>query len=335
MDEVDNLQDLFSLALVNRAAYTAFKTDELELMKATVRKVSPPAWELRQASEVPWDALTLPGGQSLAAGLYFRHYARDLCYVAGIKFLLEDYCLGILSEDLRTGLRDPSSTQAGELDAAVWRVWTFCHLFGNRKDREHDTLGQQQWLRGEGVGTAGLPPVCQTSPDPADFNTALFAPHEGFAQGNSGGLSQRQLMHMLEVWTSMGVLLDFLRKETRRARRTGLFEGAAPPQPRKDSKEEVRMLHFVLTLGPAAVLELAPLGPNTDPDIAFGRAACNGWTHWTDSPVGASRSEFLSGVVRSMLRSRCASDEIAMPPREILLLTILHLVHALWPFNSQ
>ncbi|KAL3471456.1 hypothetical protein BJX99DRAFT_250466 [Aspergillus californicus] len=301
MEMVDNLEDLFSLALVNKAAYAAFKANELALMKATVRKTSPPAWELRQASELPWNPETSPGGQSLAATLYFRHYTRDLCYLAGIKFLLEYHCLPLLSEDLVIGLRDPFSMQGGEVDAAVWRVWTFCHLFGNRKDREQDIVGQKQWLCGKGSG-GDLPPVCQTSPDPSDFNTVLFTPFEGFAQGNIGGLSQRQLLHMLEIWTVMGALLGFLRKETRRARRNGLFESVDPAP--ETPQEEVKMLRdwldFVLTLGPAAVLELAPLGPRTDPDIAFGRASSNGWTHWTPPSANAPRSDFLAGVVRGI-----------------------------------
>ncbi|KAL4908778.1 hypothetical protein BDW74DRAFT_174010 [Aspergillus multicolor] len=43
MQEVGELPDLFSLALVNRASYLAFKSDELRLMKSTVKKISSPA----------------------------------------------------------------------------------------------------------------------------------------------------------------------------------------------------------------------------------------------------------------------------------------------------
>ncbi|KAL6238796.1 hypothetical protein BDW75DRAFT_251978 [Aspergillus navahoensis] len=268
MREVDNLPDLFSLALVNKASYLA--------------------------------------NQAFAANIYLRHYTWDLMHLAKLKFLLQDHCEPFLSRDMVVGLRDPYDHRAERVDAAIWRVWTFCHLFGNRKARENDFQGQSRWLRGQQItGALELPQVCRTSPDPADFNTVLFSPPEGFAKGNPAtGLSRQQLLDMVDIWIAMGALLDFLRKQTRLARQHGVFDAAGTPP--KTPKEEVHMLrawlNFILTLGPAAVLELAPAGPNSDPAGAFSRAKANGWTQWAPPPPKAPGSNFLVGIVRSMLR---------------------------------
>ncbi|KAL4925987.1 uncharacterized protein BDV17DRAFT_293969 [Aspergillus undulatus] len=302
---VDDLSDLFSLALVIHATYTAFKSKELALTKSTLLRNSPPAWELREVTEMPWNSRSSPGCQSLAVSLYIRHYNRDLCHLAAIKSLLETHCQPLLSKPIIDGLRNPHSLEAAEVDAAIWRVFTFCHLFGNRKEREQDIQGQQQWLRGEGQSVEiDLPPICQTTPDPADFNTVLFTPPSGFAQGNPGGLSRRQLLNILDIWIAMGALLDFLRQETERARRYGLFDCAVPAI--RSPKQEVQALRswldFIPTLGPAAILELAPLGSKSDPDVAFARASSNGWTNWVPSSLRDPRANFLIRAVRSVLR---------------------------------
>ncbi|KAL4812880.1 hypothetical protein BDW67DRAFT_178350 [Aspergillus spinulosporus] len=281
MQEVDDLPDLFSLALVNKASYLAFKSDEL-------------------------------GNQAFAANLYLRHYTWDLMHLANIKFLLQDHCEPLLSKDMVVGLRDPYDPRAERVDAAIWRVWTFCQLFGNRKDRENDFQGQSRWLRGQRTtGALELPQVCRTSPDPADFNTVLFSPPDGFAQGNPvTGLSRQQLLDMVDIWIAMGQLMNCLRKQTRLARQHGVFDSAEIPP--KTTKEELHMLRawldFILTLGPVAVLELAPAGPNSDPARAFSRAKANGWTQWSPPPLKAPRSNFLVGIIRSMLRTMPDND---------------------------
>ncbi|KAL4983939.1 hypothetical protein BDW68DRAFT_193965 [Aspergillus falconensis] len=306
MREVDDLPELFSLALVNKASYLAFKSDELGLMKSTLKKISPSAWELREIKEASCYT-EKPGSQAFAANLYLRHYTWDLMRLANIKFLLQDHCEPLLSKDMVVGLRDPYDRRAERVNAAIWRVWTFCHLFGNRKDREDDFQGQSRWLRGQRTtGALELPQVCRTSPDPADFNTVLFSPPDGFAQGNPvTGLSRQQLLDMVDIWIAMGALLDFLRKQTRLARQHGVFDAAGTPP--KAPREEVHMLRawldFILTLGPAAVFELAPAGPNSDPAQAFSRAKANGWTQWSPPPPKAPGSNFLVGIVRSMLRT--------------------------------
>ncbi|KAL4800776.1 hypothetical protein BDV19DRAFT_352123 [Aspergillus venezuelensis] len=302
---VDELSDLFSLALVNRETYTVFKLNELGFIKRTLRRCSPPAWELREITEVPYNPQSPAGCQALAASLYIRHHTRDVCHLAAIKFLLENHCRPLFSQPVLDGLRNPHSPEAAEVDAAIWRVFTFCHLFGNRKEREEDIHGQRLWLLGERLSVeADLPPICRTMPEPADFNTVLFNPPSGFAQGNAGGLSRRQLLNMVDIWIAMGTLLDFLRQETERARRYGLFDEVYPRI--QTPKQEVRALRswldFIPTLGPAAVLELAPLGPRSDPDVAFARASSNGWTNWSPPSAGSPRSTFLIGAVRSVLR---------------------------------
>lgn len=241
MQEVDDLPDLFSLALVNKASYLAFKSDELGLMKGTLKKISPPAWELREIKETGSDT-EKPGNQAFAAKLYLRHYTWDLMHLADIKFLLQDHCGPLLNKDMVAGLRDPYDPRAERVDAAIWRVWTFCQLFGNRKARENDFQGQSRWLRGQRTtGALELPQVFRTSPDPADFNTVLFSPPDGFAQGNPAtGLSRQQLLDMVDIWVAMGQLMDCLRKQTRLARQHGVFDSAETPS--NTAKEELHML---------------------------------------------------------------------------------------------
>ncbi|KAL4759317.1 uncharacterized protein BDW70DRAFT_151735 [Aspergillus foveolatus] len=119
------------------------------------------------------------------------------------------------------------------------------------------------------------------------------------------GLSRQQLLDMVDFWVAMGQLMDCLPKQIRLARQHGVFDSAETPP--NTTKEELHMLRawldFILTLGPAAVLELAPAGPNLDPARLFSRAKANEWTQWSPPPLKAPRSNFLVGIVRSMLRT--------------------------------
>lgn len=261
LQEVDNLVDLFSLAVVNRAAYKAFKGHELPLIKSTLWKMSPAAWELRELSEVRWDKAPYTGGQSLAATLYIRHCTMDLINHAQIKFLLYDHTRFVLREDTLAAMRDGRSSRAVEIDEAIWRVWTFCHLFGNHKNRENDYEGQVRWLRGDCLvedDERDLPALCATSPDPNDFNTVLFSPPKGFAAGNRGPLSETQLRDMIEIWTAMASLLDFLRDETGLARRFGVFEGLDIRE--GDRRLEKQALSMLLSLSPyTSAFDRAPM----------------------------------------------------------------------------
>ncbi|KAE8384184.1 hypothetical protein BDV23DRAFT_177251 [Aspergillus alliaceus] len=278
MLQVNCFKELFSLARVNRAAYQAFKAHELLLIKTVLWKVSPPAWELRQISEVmPRSSQQDPGSQSLAASLYLRHYARDLYILVRIKFLIRTYCRAILSNKTVTALDNPGSDEDTAIDDTIWRVWTFCYLFGSQKGREWDLAGQVQWLRGETFGS-DLPLVCCTSPDPSDIQMVSFIPPEGFAYGNRGPLLETQVQDMVEIWTAMHALLDFLRVDTLHARQHSVFDGfdIALRDIQREQSILNMWLEYILTLGPAAVLELVPDGTSSDPGTAFAQAASYG-----------------------------------------------------------
>ncbi|RAQ73391.1 hypothetical protein COH20_005033 [Aspergillus flavus] len=292
--EVNCLEDLFSMALVNREAYQVFKENELQLMQATLWKVSPPAWELLQVSEPHWDRGLLASSRSAAASFYLRHYARNLYNLTRIKFLILDHCQTVLRPDTISELRDPYS-RLDTVDAAIYRVWTFCQLFGCQKGREWDIDGQIRWLRGDTVG-ADLPSICNTSPDANDVNNVLFIPPDGFAQGNQGPLSQSQLRDMMEIWTAMAALLDFLRDETSRARSVGVFDNA--PVTAGDIQQERLML------------KLAPSGPYSDPETAFRRASSQGWTDWVPPTPGSHSSGFLTGAIQTLLETSTCPPEI-------------------------
>lgn len=325
LQEASTLQDLFAMALVNRAAYHTFKDHELALIRATLWKMSPEAWELRQVSEVSPGMGRLAGDQSLMASLYLRHYARDMHTLVKLKILFYIHCQSVLRAETVGALLNPYHPRTAEIDAAIWRTWTFCQLFGNRKEREYDLNGQRSWLQGETI-TETLPPICLTCPDPNDTNTVLFAPPDGFAEGNYGHLSTTQLRDMVEVWTGMAALLDFLRDETHRARRYGIFDTV--PIALGDTRRERQILRmfaflsllsslcsysthittgawidFLLTLGPLAVLTVAPCGLKTDPEVAFFRAKFHGWTEWQPPVPSTARSTFLTDVISCMMRS--------------------------------
>ncbi|KAE8384477.1 hypothetical protein BDV23DRAFT_177029 [Aspergillus alliaceus] len=195
--EVNCLEDLFSMALANREAYKALKGNELLPIK------------LLEVSMTYWDRGPLAGSQSLAASLYPWHYTPNIYNLIRIKFLILDHCQTIVRLDTIAVLHDPYSGLRSAVDAAIWRVWTFCLLFGCQKGRDAD-----------------LPSIRCTSPDANYASSVLFILPAGFAQGNQGPLSQSQIRNIVEIWTAVAVLLGFLQDGTGRARSIGIFDKA-------------------------------------------------------------------------------------------------------------
>ncbi|KAJ6160651.1 hypothetical protein N7470_004047 [Penicillium chermesinum] len=136
-------------------------------------------------------------------------------------------------------------------------------------------------------------------PGPFHTNGVLFEPPEGFAKGNHGGLTPKELYDMTEIWTCLGVLVQPLHGKCIEARRVGIFDGIDVPE--NDPVREETVLEewtsYILTLGMSAVLAISPFTPNQTPATILERAKAVGLTKWHLTEAGTTRSSFLKEAV--------------------------------------
>lgn len=229
MQNLDSLEDLFTTAILNRGFYQVFKKHELELIKNTLFRMSPAAWELRQMSP-PWgpechDATGMDAPvPEYTPSLYLNYYSRDLYTMVALKSLILVRCESFLRQDTVNALAGLDEARAAEIDEAFWRVWTFCRIFGCGKNREDDIKGQMDWLNGGVLAEQQQNGTSMILTDPFGTNTVLFDPPEGFSHGNGHGLTAKELYDMTEVWTCLGVLLDGFHGKCEEARKYGVFD---------------------------------------------------------------------------------------------------------------
>ncbi|KAK2747119.1 hypothetical protein FQN57_002374 [Myotisia sp. PD_48] len=306
IQSVDHLDDLFNIAVIDRAFYNIFKRHELSLIKNTLYRMSPPAWELREMSPAIDDdeyTVTYMPNEPVTEytpGLYVRLYTRDLCTMAALKSLILMHCEGFLRIETARALAGLDSQRSAEIDDAFWRVWTFCRIFGCGKDRENEVDAQVDWLTG-GLHPSGLE-IARTKtgflPDSLD----------AFGQGNAGGLNSAQLCDMMEIWTCLAVLLQVFHGRCDQARKYGVFDNK---KIRSGDIEREEILieewtRYLLTLGPAAILTLLSLDPSSPVDDLFARAQALGWTNWTRSKKtkNGSTPQFLRDAISRVCRNQ-------------------------------
>lgn len=225
---VDNLQDLFSLAVLNRGFYITFQAHALDLMKNTLYLMSPAAYELREVSpplEIDEsEADTEQPVREYTSNLYIRHYTRDLYTMVALKSLILVRCESFLRLETVRALTGLDEARAAEIDEAFWRVWSFCHLFGRGKDRGDDITAQTDWLNGGRLAHDESLSQMLFSAYPLGVDSVLFNPPDGFAVGNKGGLNSTQLYDMMEIWTCLGSLLQVFHGSCEAARKFGVFD---------------------------------------------------------------------------------------------------------------
>ncbi|RAH66675.1 F-box protein [Aspergillus aculeatinus CBS 121060] len=311
--QVDSLDDLFNVSLICKSFYRSFKDHELELIKNAVFAMSPPAWELREMSPpwgTEWQVLVDPDAPvpEYTPALYLKHYAQDICTVAQLKSIILARCSSFLRPDTIRGLSGLDDACATEVDEAFWRVWTFCRLFGCGKHREGDIAGQMAWLEGGVNVTDQRVSVAQSITDHFDMGSVLFEPPTGFGHGNTGGLSQKQLHSMTEIWTCLGVLLQPMHGKARMAREVGVFDGHNVKDNATAKEEAVlaeEWTHYILTLGLSAVLTLGSITTDENTVLAnFRKAQSMGLTNWLSSDTVATRSSFLRDAVSKAYKPR-------------------------------
>ena len=236
MQNIDNLEDLFNLAVINRGFYSVFKQHELPLIKGTLFRMSPAAWELREMSP-PWEDDEIPVGNTdrpvpeYTAESYMRHYTRDLYTMIALKSLILVHCESFLRPDTTRALAGIDEIRSIEVDDAFWRVWTFCRIFGCGKSREEDIAAQADWLSGGKLADCDSRGSSMILTYELGVNSVLLDPPLGFSKGNGQGLNSSQLHDMMEIWTCLGVLLQMFHGKCEEARKYGVFDNCADVKP--------------------------------------------------------------------------------------------------------
>ncbi|KAJ5894942.1 hypothetical protein N7495_006633 [Penicillium taxi] len=320
MQNATSLDDLFSLAIVNRQFYRVFKEQEMSLIKSAVFKMSPPAWELREMSP-PWDTEVLhrdPDAQvpEYTPTTYLERYAQDIYALAKLKSMMLVRCVPFLRHDTVRGLSGMDYARAEEVDDAFWRIWTFCRIFGSGKGREADLEGQVDWLKG-GAKARAFAGAASTMTEPFGMNKVLFEPPKGFGLGNIEGLSPKQLYDMTEIWTCLAVLLQPLHGKCIEARKVGIYDGMDVPE--GDANREQTVLEewtsYILTLGMSAVLVLSSICPAEATLATFETAQAAGLTKWELTDTETTRASFLKEALSLVYEDnvRFASPDTASP----------------------
>jgi hypothetical protein len=225
---LDHLDDLFATAIVNRGFLRVFKRHELELIKCTLKEMSPPAWEFREIAFPGHDMLhdedlemTRPQ-EEYTPSTYLQSQKQDISTIKSIKAVIKQRCQSFVRPEISSALLSDDPTESARVDNALWRIWTFCKIFGSGKGREDDIVAQQDWLRG---GDMVHQPACSFSIMSTDYmNDTLVGASECFAKGNEGGLTAEQLFDMMELWNCLGVLLQGFEGRTAQAREYGVYD---------------------------------------------------------------------------------------------------------------
>ncbi|KAF2036099.1 hypothetical protein EK21DRAFT_53063 [Setomelanomma holmii] len=318
---LDNFNDLFATAVVNRGFYRVFKRHELDLIKSTLRKMSPPAWEFREIAFPGHDMLhdedlemTRPQ-EEYTASTYLQSYKRDVKTVGAIESVVKEKCQSFVRPEISIALGSSKSVETSRIDDALWRIWTFCKIFGSGKGREDDIVAQQDWLRG---GAMVHQQACTSSFMSTDFmNDTLVGAPECFAKGNEGGLTAEQLFDMMELWNCLGVLLQGFEGHTAQAREYGVYDNTDIRGGDIDGEEMMlatdEWCYHLLTFGLHTVLELStPL--HTSP---FKLAAQHGWTNWTPPVFNGSRRAFLKEAASRVYEDKIAHTYATTSTRDI------------------
>ena len=272
LEALPDLSSLFSAALISRGFYQVFKAHELRLIKQVVRRMSPALWEICELSQATGNFLALDDHTGpinrTPTSLYLRDYDLAMYTVVALKVMIPDRCRGLLRDDeLAHFLCEADEERAARLDTAIWRIWTFCSTFGCHTGREQDLAAQKSWLGGG-----------------ASKSNKLNGKKSGY------GLSGKEIKDVLEVWNALYSLLRSLNLKVADAKHVGLIAHGTPDQYAQPLLDE--WLHYVLSLGPRAVLDLASTWPSTS-FATMQKAKFKGWTDWRAPEDGTTMATFL------------------------------------------
>ncbi|KAK5709839.1 hypothetical protein LTR17_019397 [Elasticomyces elasticus] len=318
LSDLTTLDDLFNTSSINKGMYRVFKENEMQLVRTVCFNQSPAAWEMREWSPPDRDESDTSSKASSqlehTPRSYLRCQRRDTAVIDSLKPLILAQCKDFIRPATASALSAASHPAAQRFDDAFWRIWCFCKIFGGEKGREDDVTGQLDWLKGGLLANnQGCAATVNTNLE-FDMSSVLLNAPDHFAKGNAGGLTAQQLYDMTEIWTCLSTLLQGFHGRTKQARAAGVFDSCADVVP-GDVEKEVQMLdewiHYLLTLGPSTVLEMAEYAADRSP-AGFTVAKLNSWTKWTPPTYTGSRITFLKEPVACLYEERVVAAGLAI-----------------------
>ena len=228
LNNLDTLDDLFNAALTNKGFYLVFKRNELQLMRKTLKKMNQAAWEYRETCLYDDISNQLPETPKLLLDYtptsYYQTYIRDVYIIGALKTIILEQCQSFLRVETVQSLKVHEPLHSSRVDTALWRIWTFCRVFGCNKGREDDIAAQLDWLRG---GILAHQDDCTgtiASSDSLALSGLLLNAPEHFGKGNNGGLSAEELFDMTEMWNCLNHITQSILGRTAEARQYGVFD---------------------------------------------------------------------------------------------------------------
>ena len=228
LERVETLDDLFNAALANKGFYGVFKRNELQLMRSTLKKMNAAAWEYRETclTDIPDRAEpeSPRPAPDYTPATYYQTYTRDTYIIGALKVIILERCQSFLRHETVSSLQVHDPFHPSRVDCALWRIWTFCRIFGSNKGREDDIVAQMDWLRG---GVLVHQSACTGTISMTDsfcMSGVLLNASEHFGLGNHGGLSAEELYDMTEMWNCLNHITQTIIGRTAEARQYGVYD---------------------------------------------------------------------------------------------------------------
>ncbi|KIW16919.1 hypothetical protein PV08_04109 [Exophiala spinifera] len=266
MCNLHSLEDLRSMAMVSKGFYRTFHRNESNLVSHLIFKTSRPAWEFRRS------VLALKGSTEFV----LKDYRRDCKNLTALKAFIVAHCGPNCKRDVLVGLLGQSEGRTKQIDNALWRISTFCSLFGNSQEKASPPQAELDWLNGSRV---------------ANKNTGA-----GFAVGNGSGLNTEELEDMIEIWQCLQRLLSGFEGREADAKKAGIFDNWHLRETTTAAQHLGEWICYLLTLGPQTILALS--------SCSFEQARMLGLTRWPAPAAGRSRSFFLTAAITQVYQER-------------------------------
>ncbi|QDS70152.1 hypothetical protein FKW77_005886 [Venturia effusa] len=310
LNNVHSLQDLFSTAVITKGFYKVFKAHEMDSIRRVLRTQNPAAWEYleicRPAGEENDDLYSAAPSEEYTPATYIQKFRAACRVTSNLKKIISGSCQNQLRrETLAQSFTESPFTCSSRMDNALWRIWSFCRIFGCGKGREDDLIAQLDWLRG---GRLAHQDSCSSTISTSDalyISSVLLNAPDHFGKGNNGGLNAEELYDILEVLECLNNLSKTLLGHTEQARRCGVYDNTNVEGGDIDGEEDLleEWTHYLLTLGLQPITELVVEMKN-DPVSVFSYAQEKGWTRWTPPATCSSLQNFLHEAVSRLYEEK-------------------------------